>query len=82
MFIEYALRALGWVLHFLKNKNIKDMYNTLDESHQNERDLEIVYIWDCTIEDVLEELIGATYTDKIYLFFGSSSLKSFIVKPA
>lgn len=42
MFIEYALRALGWVLHFLKNKNIKDMYNTLDESHQNERDLEIV----------------------------------------
>jgi len=25
MFIEYAFRALGRVLHFLKNKKIKDM---------------------------------------------------------
>ena len=36
----------------------------------------------CTTEDELKELIGTTYTNKIYLLFGSPSLKNFIVKYA
>ena len=36
----------------------------------------------CTTEDELKELIGTTYTNKIYLLFGSPSLKNFIVKHA
>ena len=34
----------------------------------------------CTIEYNLKELIGTTYTNKMHILFGSSSLKNFIVK--
>lgn len=45
--------------------------NTLDESHQEERDSYY------TIENNLNELIDTTYTNKMYILFGSSSLKKF-----
>ena len=56
--------------------------NTPVESHQNEKDLEVVQVWDYAVEDDLKELIGITYTNKMYLLFGSLSLKNFIVKRA
>lgn len=54
--------------------------NTLDESHQEERDSEVAHVWYYTIEDNLNELIDTTYTNKMYIFFGSSLLKNFIIK--
>ena len=54
--------------------------NTPIESHQNERDPEVVHVWDYTIEDDLKELIGTTYTNKMHILFDSPSLKNFIVK--
>ena len=54
--------------------------NTMIESHQCQRNLEAVQIWDCTVEDNLKELIGTIYTNKMHLLFGSPSLKNFIVK--
>ena len=32
--------------------------------------------WDCTIEDDLKELIGTTYTNQMYIFSSSPSLKN------
>jgi len=37
-------------------------------------------VWDYIVDDDLKELIGTTYTDKMDLIFGSSSLKNFTVK--
>ena len=56
--------------------------NTQIESHENERDLEIVQEWDYTVGEELKELIGTTYTNKIHLLCGNLSLKNFIVKHA
>ena len=56
--------------------------NTPDESHLNERDREVVQVWNCTIEGDLKELIGTTYTNKMHLLFGSPSLKNSTVKHA
>ena len=39
-------------------------------------------IWDYTIEDLLKELIGTTYTNKMDLFFSISSLKNSTIKHA
>jgi len=49
---------------------------TLDESRQNEKDSEVVQVWDCIVEDVLRKLIGTTYTNKMHIIFGSSLLKT------
>ena len=54
--------------------------NTLCKLHQIERDPEDVHVWDCTVEDDLKELIGTTYTNKMHILFGSTSLKNSIVK--
>ena len=54
--------------------------NTPIETHQNERDLEAVQVWNCTVEDDLKELIGTTHTNKMHVFFSRSSLKNYIVK--
>ena len=53
--------------------------NTLDESHQNENP-KTVQIWDYTVEDNLNELIGITYINKMHLLFGNLSHKNSIVK--
>ena len=37
-------------------------------------------VWDYIVDDDLKELIGTTYTNKMDLIFGSSSLKNFTVK--
>ena len=50
------------------------------ESHQNKRDPETIYVWDCAIEDDLKKLIVITYTKKMYLLFGSLSLKNSTIK--
>ena len=57
-------------------------YNTLNKSHQNERDLEAIQVWDYTIEDDLKELIGTAYTNKMPLFFDNLSLKNSTIKHA
>ena len=49
--------------------------NTANESHQNERDSEVLQVWDCTVEDDLKELIGTTYANKMILLFSCLSLK-------
>ena len=54
--------------------------NTPIESHQNERDPEVVQLWDYATDDDLKELIGTTYTNKMHLLFGSPSLKNSIVE--
>ena len=54
--------------------------NTLIELHQNERDPNIVQVWDCAVEDNLKELIGTTYTNNMYILFSSPSLKNSTVK--
>jgi len=54
--------------------------NTPIETHQNERDLEAVQVWNCTVEDDLKELIGTIYTNNMHLLFSSPSLKNFIVR--
>lgn len=56
--------------------------NTLNESHRNERDPEVVQVWDCTVKNILKKLIGTTYINKMHLFFGSLSLKNSIIKRA
>ena len=53
--------------------------NTPIESHLNERDLETMHVWDCTIENDLKELIDTTYTNKMHILFGSLSLKNFTI---
>ena len=42
--------------------------NTLNESHRNEKDLEVVHVCDYTTKYGLRELIGATYTNKCIYF--------------
>ena len=37
-------------------------------------------VWDYATEDDLKELISTTYTNKMHLFFSSSSLRNFIIK--
>ena len=54
--------------------------NTPVESHQNEKDLEVVQVWDYAVEDDLKELIGITYTNKMYLLLHSLPLKNIIIK--
>ena len=46
-------------------------YMNESNTHPNERDPEVVLVWDCIVKDDLKELIGITYTNKIYLFFNS-----------
>ena len=74
----FVQRKSGPKSNCRRNPNI--YYNTPGESHQNERVLEDVKLWNCIVEDDLKELIGTTYTNKIHLLFGSLSLKNFIVK--
>ena len=50
------------------------------ESHQNERDAEVVQVWDYTIKDDFNELIDTTYTNKMYLLFGSLSINNSKIK--
>lgn len=67
--------------HYCHNCNRDHSHcNISKESHQNQMDLETIQIWDCTVEDDLKKLINITYTNKIYLLFGSISLKNSTVK--
>ena len=66
--------------HCLWDHYVRDQCNTLIKSHQNERDPEVVHVWDYTAEDVLKELIGIIYTNKMHQLFGSPSHKNSIVK--
>ena len=57
-----------------------EVRNYLIKSHQNERDSNIVQVWDCIVENDLKELISSIYINKKHLLFDSLSLKNFIVK--
>lgn len=39
-----------------------------------------VQVWNCTVDDVLNKLISIIYTNKMHLFFDSSSLHNSTVK--
>ena len=49
-------------------------------THLNEKDLGVVQVWDYKVKDDLKELTGTTYTNKMHLIFGSSSLKNSTIK--
>ena len=67
---------------WFKDKPSKNWWacNTLNESHRNKKDLEVVQVWDCIVEEDLKELIAITYTNKMHILFSSSSLKNSTVK--
>jgi len=50
------------------------------ESQQNEKNSKAVYVWDCAVEDDLNELIDTTYTNKMHLLFSSISYKNSTIK--
>lgn len=54
--------------------------NSPEESHQNERNPEVVQVRDCTIEDNLKKLISIIYTNKMHQFFDSPLLKNSSIK--
>ena len=51
-----------------------------NHTRMKEIHLEIVQVWDCTVEDDSNELICTTYTNKIHLLFSSLLLKNSTVK--
>ena len=44
--------------------------------HQKERDSETVHVCDCIDKESVKDLIGTTYTNKMYIFFGNSILET------
>ena len=40
----------------------------------------VIQVWDYTVEDVLKELIGITYTNKMHILLDRSSLNNSLVK--
>ena len=55
--------------------------NSPIESHKNEKDLEIVQVWDCVTENDLKELIGIIYINKMHLLFNNLLHKNSMCLP-
>lgn len=51
-----------------------------DESHQKERSLKAVQVWNCTVKNDLKKLFNTTYINKMCLLFYSTSLNNSTVK--
>ena len=68
--------AQGTDKEWLLAKDLAERHRDELIPHQKERDSETVQVWDCTVNKSLKDLIGTTYTNKMYFLFSSSILET------